>query len=51
MATPPRTIESRIQVLLPELEDVYTDIHAHPELSIQATRTARDAADGLRAPG
>ena len=30
MATPPSTLESRIQNLLPELERVYTDIHAHP---------------------
>ena len=51
MATPPHTIESRIQVLLPELEDIYTDIHAHPELSMQETRTARVAADRLRAAG
>ena len=51
MATPPHTIESRIQVLLPELEDIYTDIHAHPELSMQETRTARVAADRLRGAG
>ena len=33
MATSLRTLEPRIQDLLPELERVYTDIHAHPELS------------------
>ena len=51
MATSLRAIESRIQDLLPELERVYTDIHAHPELSMQETRTARVAADRLRGAG
>src|SRR5687767_7719489 len=51
MATKPSTLESRIQGLLPELERVYTDIHAHPELSMQETRTARVAADRLREAG
>src|SRR6188474_1092674 len=44
-------IESRIRDLLPELERVYTDIHAHPELSMQETRTAGIAADHLRGRG
>src|SRR6188474_81420 len=44
-------IESRIRDLLPELERVYTDIHAHPELSMQETRTAGIAADRLRGAG
>ena len=44
-------LESRIQKLLPELERVYTDIHAHPELSMQEKRTARIAADHLRGTG
>ena len=26
--------------LLPDLEALYTDVHAHPELSMQETRTA-----------
>ena len=43
--------ESRIRDLLPELERVYTDIHAHPELAMQETRTARIAADHLRGKG
>ena len=51
MTTQPSTLESRIQVLLPELERVYTDIHAHPELSMQEARTARVAADRLRGAG
>src|SRR5690349_12044578 len=37
--------------LLPELESIYKDIHAHPELSMQETRTAGLAADRLRAAG
>jgi hypothetical protein len=37
--------------LLPELEALYTDVHAHPELSVQETRTAGLAADHLRAAG
>jgi hippurate hydrolase len=37
--------------LLPELEDLYKDIHAHPELSLQETRTAGLAAERLRAAG
>src|SRR5688500_11329062 len=51
MATSLRTVEPRIQNLLSDLERVYTDIHAHPELSMQETRTARVAADRLRAAG
>jgi amidohydrolase len=38
-------------VLLPELEKLYTDLHAHPELSMRETRTARLAADRLRTAG
>ena len=37
--------------LLPELEAVYRDIHAHPELSMQERRTSQLAADRLRAAG
>ena len=44
-------LETRIQSLLPELERVYIDIHAHPELSMQETRTAGIAADHLRNAG
>jgi hippurate hydrolase len=51
MAMPASVIEARIQSLLPELERVYTDIHAHPELSMQEARTARIAADRLRGAG
>jgi len=42
---------ARISSILPDLEALYTDIHAHPELSMQETRTAGVAADRLRASG
>src|SRR6202051_3678139 len=37
--------------LLPDLAALYTDIHSHPELSLQETRTAKLAADRLDAAG
>lgn len=37
--------------LLPDLEALYKDIHSHPELSMQEMRTARIAAERLRAAG
>jgi len=37
--------------ILPDLEALYTDVHAHPELSLQETRTSSLAADRLRAAG
>jgi amidohydrolase len=37
--------------LIPDLEALYKDVHAHPELSMQETRTAGLAADRLRAAG
>ena len=37
--------------LLPGLEALYTDIHSHPELSMQEVRTAGLAAERLRAAG
>src|ERR1700736_5140516 len=41
----------RLPGLLPELEALYTDVHAHPELSMQETRTAGLAAERLRVAG
>lgn len=40
-----------LQSLLPDVEALYTDVHAHPELSMQESRTAGLAADRLRAAG
>jgi amidohydrolase len=37
--------------MLPALEALYKDVHSHPELSMQETRTAALAADHLRASG
>ncbi len=37
--------------LLPDLEPLYKDIHAHPELSMHEARTADLATDHLRAAG
>ena len=42
---------ARLPGLLAELEALYTDVHAHPELSMQETRTAESAAERLRAAG
>lgn len=44
-------LPENLQALLPQLEALYTDIHAHPELSMQETRTAGLAADHLRTAG
>ncbi len=37
--------------VLPDLTDLYKDVHSHPELSMQETRTSGLAADRLRAAG
>src|SRR5437868_504989 len=42
---------STVTSLLPDLETLYKDIHSHPELSLQETRTAGIAAGRLRAAG
>src|SRR5437762_11624235 len=50
-ANKPTGILASLATLLPELEAVYKDIHSHPELSMQETRTAGIAADHLRTAG
>jgi amidohydrolase len=45
----PGKILASLKELLPDLESVYKEIHSHPELSMQENRTARIAADRLRA--
>jgi amidohydrolase len=42
---------SCLKDLLPGLEALYTDVHAHPELSMQEHRTAQLAAERLRSAG
>ncbi len=43
--SPSNTALAGLQSLLPDLEALYTDVHAHPELSMQESRTAGLAAD------
>jgi amidohydrolase len=53
-ATEPRAAASaldNLEVLLPDLEALYKDVHSHPELSMQEQRTAALAAEHLRAAG
>lgn len=50
-ATASESILSSLARLIPDLEALYKDVHAHPELSMQETRTAGLAADRLRAVG
>jgi hippurate hydrolase len=55
MSTPTATasepVLKNLSRLVPDLESVYKDVHSHPELSMQETRTAGLAADRLRAAG
>jgi amidohydrolase len=44
-------ILANLDVMLPDLEVIYKDVHAHPELSMQETRTAEIAAHHLKANG
>ena len=46
-----RQVLHALDSLLPNLEEAYKDIHAHPELSMQETRTAALAAEHLRSAG
>ena len=50
-ADPSDSVLTKVPGVLPDLESLYKDIHAHPELSMQETRTAGLAADRLRAAG
>ena len=45
------TVDASIDRMLAELTAVYEDLHRHPELSMQETRTAKIAADALAAHG
>ena len=47
----PTAILANVDTLLPELEAIYKDIHAHPELSMHETRTAKIAANHLKTNG
>ena len=50
-ASPASVVLTSLRTLLPGLEALYEDIHAHPELSMHETRTAGIAADRLRKAG
>lgn len=45
------SIQVELENLLPALTELYMDLHAHPELSMQETRTAGVVADHLRQAG
>jgi hippurate hydrolase len=49
--TSPDPALHNLDALLPELADLYKDVHSHPELSMQETRTAGIAAKRLTAAG
>ncbi len=51
MVTSSDPVLSSLHGSLSDLENFYKDVHAHPELSMQETRTAGLAADRLRAVG
>ena len=48
---PSDPVLTNLQAALPDLEALYKDVHSHPELSMQETRTAGLAADRLRKAG
>src|SRR4029077_20089559 len=48
---PSSTLLANLPILLPRLEALYKDVHAHPELSMQENRTADLAAKHLRDNG
>ncbi len=50
-STASASVLKNLDRLTPDLEALYKDVHAHPELSMQESRTAGLAADRLRAAG
>jgi hippurate hydrolase len=50
-ATSAERILLNLDKRLPDLETLYKDVHSHPELSMQETRTAALAAERLKASG
>lgn len=48
---PSEPLLGNLRDLLPDLENLYTDIHAYPELSMQESRTVGLVAERLRAAG
>ncbi len=50
-ATASEPVLKNLDRLIPDLEALYKDVHAHPELSMQETRTAALATEWLRKAG
>jgi amidohydrolase len=50
-ASTSKSLLAGLDALIPELTSIYTDLHAHPELSMQETRTAGIAESHLRKAG
>jgi hippurate hydrolase len=50
-AVPPSQIKSLVDGMYPQLDAIYEDIHAHPELGFQETRTAAKLAAEMRSLG
>ncbi|MET9989772.1 M20 family metallopeptidase [Streptomyces mutabilis] len=48
MTAPARAVLAGLDALRPDLEDLYRDLHRHPELGLREHRTAKKAADALR---
>src|SRR4051812_35542579 len=46
-----RSALAGLAAIMDGLEDLYRDVHAHPELSMQEHRTAQRAAERLKAAG
>ncbi|MBI5393873.1 MAG: amidohydrolase [Verrucomicrobia bacterium] len=44
-------VHSRVEAEFASLEELYKDLHAHPELSFQEKRSSGKVAEGLRAAG
>lgn len=45
------SVLTNLATMLPDLEALYQDLHSHPELSMEETRTAHLAAERIRAAG
>ncbi|MEU8707750.1 M20 family metallopeptidase [Streptomyces sp. NPDC048565] len=51
MTDPAQTVLSGLDAVRPDLEELYKDLHRNPELGLREHRTAKKAADALRACG
>ncbi|GAA2434766.1 M20 family metallopeptidase [Streptomyces macrosporus] len=51
MTDPAHTVPADLDGIRSDLEDLYKDLHAHPELGLREHRTAKKASDALRDAG